>query len=97
MQNAFVGIPAFASFSAPSWQSRQEIPRTVCASWLNGRGWGAADGKIACMSEQEETATASMAMRQSGTITIPGWRQDTQRTRGSERMTEPEFQHVEPV
>ena len=44
MQKAFAGMPARASFSAPSWQSAQATPRTVWASWLKGRGGGGAGG-----------------------------------------------------
>src|SRR6185436_11604818 len=95
MQKALDGIPAFASFSAPSWQSTHEMPRTVCASWLKGRGGGAAGGKIAWKRLQDETTTASPATRQTVTIANPGWRQEIQRTRGLEGMSESEFKDTE--
>src|SRR5579862_7807343 len=95
MQNALAGIPALASFSAPSWQSKQEIPRTVWASWLKGRGSGGGAGNTARIRLQEVANVHRPSATAARRTARPGSRHEIQDAHGLEGMPEPEFEDAE--
>src|SRR5438105_2881007 len=88
-------MPALASFSAPSWQSRQDGPRTVWASWLKGRRAGAGGGKITWIRLHDESTTVSPASTETITIASPGSRHEIHRTRFLEGMAKPDLKDPE--